>query len=84
MLWAIALAGCAAATVSLVAVLRNPLVGPELGEPLVIALLRNWLTLSYVLCGLYRVVAAAGEPLRRPDGRRGVRQFHLDAVVDDE
>ena len=64
MLWAIALAGCAAATVSLVAVLRNPLVGPELGEPLVIALLSNWLTLSYVLCGLYAW-------WRRPESRFG-------------
>ena len=63
-LWAVALAGCAAATVSLVAVLRNPLVGPELGEPLVIALLSNWLTLSYVLCGLYAW-------WRRPESRFG-------------
>ncbi|HEX2288365.1 MAG TPA: histidine kinase [Gaiellaceae bacterium] len=36
----------------------------ELGEPLVIALLSNWLTVSYVLCGL---LAWA----RRPDSRFG-------------
>jgi signal transduction histidine kinase len=63
-LWAIALAGCAAATYSFVAVLRNPAVGAELGEPLVIALLSNWLTVSYVLCGLFAW-------WRRPDSRFG-------------
>ena len=53
MLWSIAVAGCAAAAYSFVSVLNNPLVGAELGEPLVIALLGIWLTLSYILCGLY-------------------------------
>jgi signal transduction histidine kinase len=64
MLWAFALAGCAAATYSFVAALRNPAVGRDLGEPLVIALLSNWLTISYVLCGLYAW-------WRRPDSRFG-------------
>jgi signal transduction histidine kinase len=40
------------------------LVGHDLGEPLVIALLSNWLTASYVLCGLYA-------SWRRPDSRFG-------------
>ena len=40
------------------------MVAPELGEPLVIALLSNWLTLSYVLCGLYAW-------WRRPESRFG-------------
>jgi signal transduction histidine kinase len=60
----IALAGCAAAAYSFVAVLNNPLVGHHLGEPLVIALLGVWLTVSYVLCGLYAW-------WRRPDSRFG-------------
>jgi signal transduction histidine kinase len=63
-LWAIALAGCSAAAFSFVAALRNPAVGRDLGEPLVIALLSNWLTASYVLCGLYAW-------WRRPDSRFG-------------
>ena len=61
---AIALGGCAATTYSFVSALRNPAVGAELGEPLVVAFLSNWLTLSYVLCGLF-----AWE--RRPDSRFG-------------
>jgi signal transduction histidine kinase len=61
---AIAFAGCAAAAYSFVSALRNPAVHAELGEPLVIALLSNWLTVSYVLCGL---LAWA----RRPDSRFG-------------
>jgi signal transduction histidine kinase len=60
----IAFAGCAAAAYSFVSALRNPAVHAELGEPLVIALLSNWLTVSYVLCGL---LAWA----RRPDSRFG-------------
>jgi signal transduction histidine kinase len=61
----IAVAGCAAVTYSFIAALRNPAVGADLGEPLVIALLSNWLTLSYVLCGLFAW-------WRRPDSRFGV------------
>jgi signal transduction histidine kinase len=60
----IAFAGCGAAAYSFVSALRNPAVHAELGEPLVIALLSNWLTVSYVLCGL---LAWA----RRPDSRFG-------------
>ena len=51
LLYAFALAGIAAATTSFVLVLRSEAVSAELGEPLVVALLVNWITLSYVLCG---------------------------------
>ena len=61
---AVALVGCAAASYSFVAALRNPAVGADLGEPLVIALLSNWLTVSYILCGLFAW-------WRRPDSRFG-------------
>lgn len=64
MITGIALAGCAAAAYSFVSALQNSAVHAELGEPLVIALLSNWLTVSYVLCGL---LAWA----RRPDSRFG-------------
>jgi signal transduction histidine kinase len=60
----IAVAGCAAVAYSFVSALRNPAVHAELGEPLVIALLSNWLTASYVLCGLFAW-------WRRPDSRFG-------------
>jgi signal transduction histidine kinase len=60
----IALAGCAAAASSFVAALQHPSLGAELGEPLVVALLANWLTASYILCGLYAW-------WRRPDSRFG-------------
>jgi signal transduction histidine kinase len=61
----VALVGCAAATFSFVAALRNPAVGADLGEPLVVALLANWITVSYVLCGLFAW-------WRRPDSRFGI------------
>jgi signal transduction histidine kinase len=61
---AIAFAGCAAAAYSFTAALRNPAVGAHLGEPLVIAFLSNWITVSYVLCGLFAWA-------RRPDSRFG-------------
>jgi signal transduction histidine kinase len=64
MLWTFAAAGCAVAAYSFVSALRNPLVGAELGEPLVVALLSNWLTASYILCGLFAW-------WRRPDSRFG-------------
>jgi signal transduction histidine kinase len=51
-LWAVALAGLAAAASSLTFALTNEAIGGELGEPLVIAILADWITLSYVLCGL--------------------------------
>jgi signal transduction histidine kinase len=60
----IAIAGCAAAAYSFVAALQHPTLHAELGEPLVIALLSNWLTVSYVLCGLLAWT-------RRPDSRFG-------------
>jgi signal transduction histidine kinase len=63
-LWAMAVAGCAGAAYSFTSALRNPAVGVHLGEPLVIALLSNWLTASYVLCGLFAW-------WRRPDSRFG-------------
>jgi signal transduction histidine kinase len=63
-LWTIALAACAAAFFSFTSALRNPLVSTDLGEPLVVALLSNWLIVSYVLCGLFAW-------WRRPDSRFG-------------
>jgi signal transduction histidine kinase len=50
--WSIALAGCAAAAVALTLALTDEAIGPALGEPLVIALLNLWITVSYVLGGL--------------------------------
>jgi signal transduction histidine kinase len=50
--WAVALAGAAAAGTSLALALTNDSIGAELGEPLVIALLSDLITVSYVLCGL--------------------------------
>ncbi len=52
MLGLIALGGFAAAGCSLVLALTNDVIGYDLGEPLVIALLSVWVTLSYILCGL--------------------------------
>jgi signal transduction histidine kinase len=63
-LFAIAVVGCAAAAYSFVTLLRNPLVGHALGEPLVVGLLAIWLTLSYILCGLFAW-------WRRPESRFG-------------
>jgi signal transduction histidine kinase len=51
-IWAVGLAGCAAATVALALALTNEAIGPELGEPLVIALLADWITVAYVFGGL--------------------------------
>ncbi|HZM17956.1 MAG TPA: sensor histidine kinase [Gaiellaceae bacterium] len=61
---ALGLAGCAGAVYSFTSAFRNPAVGSDLGEPLVIALLSNWLTASYVLCGLFAW-------WRRPESRFG-------------
>ena len=63
--WAVALAGCAAAACSVVVVLTSDIVGGEVGEPLVLALLSAWITVSYVLCGLIAW-------LRRPTSRFGL------------
>src|SRR6266576_7171436 len=50
--WVIAIAGLAAAGTSCALALMSE-IAAELGEPLVIAMLTVWLTLSYVLCGLF-------------------------------
>ena len=52
LIWALALAGGAAAASSLAFALRSDAIGSDLGEPLVLASLSVWITLSYVLCGL--------------------------------
>jgi len=62
--WGVALAACAAAASSLALVLTSDAVGGEVGEPLVLALLSAWITVSYVLCGLIAW-------LRRPASRFG-------------
>jgi signal transduction histidine kinase len=51
-LWTIALAGCVAAGCAFVFALTSEEVRGELGEPLVIAFLGNWITVSYIFCGL--------------------------------
>ena len=48
----IAVAGAAAAGGSMGLALANDAIGRDMGEPLVIALLSVWVTLSYILCGL--------------------------------
>lgn len=66
-MWAIAgvlLAGVAAGGASLALALTSESFGRDLGEPLVIALLSVWLTVSYVFCGLLAW-------WRRPDSRFG-------------
>ncbi|MGH3013466.1 MAG: histidine kinase [Gaiellaceae bacterium] len=52
MLWALALAGVAAAASSLTFALTNDAIGGDMGEPLVLAILSVSITVSYVLCGL--------------------------------
>ncbi len=52
MLWAIALAGSAAAACAFVLAVTSDAVRGELGEPMVIAFLGNWITVSYILGGL--------------------------------
>ena len=79
---AIGLAGCAGAAYSFTSAFRNPAVGSE-GEPLVIALLSNWLTASYVLCGALRVVAAAREQVRALMVAVGFANF-ISTLVDDQ
>ena len=62
--WAVGVAACAAAASSLALVLTSDAVGGEVGEPLVLALLSAWITVSNVLCGLIAW-------LRRPASRFG-------------
>src|SRR5437764_2314304 len=64
LLSAIAIVGCTAAAGSFMLAVAGEGVGAELGEPLVIALLTAFITLSYVLCGLFAW-------RRRPAGRFG-------------
>jgi signal transduction histidine kinase len=49
---AIALVGCVGAAYVFTVAFTSESVGTDLGEPLVIALLTNWLTVSYIVCGL--------------------------------
>jgi len=64
-LWGVGLAGAFAATAALLFALANENIGSELGEPLVIAILSDWITLSYILCGLVAW-------WRRPGSRLGL------------
>jgi signal transduction histidine kinase len=50
-IWAVALAGCAAAATSFSLVLMSDDVSGSVGEPLVFAILDSWITVSYVVCG---------------------------------
>jgi signal transduction histidine kinase len=50
-LYAVALAGIAGVTTAFLLAFTSGAVHAELGEPLVVAVLLNWVTLSYVLCG---------------------------------
>ena len=64
LLWAVGLAGCGAAVFSFVAAFHSEAVSRGLGEPLLVAILVNWITVSYVVCG-----AIAWS--RRPESRLG-------------
>ena len=48
----LAFAACGVAAFSFVSALYSETVTTELGEPLVVAILVNWNTVAYVLCGL--------------------------------
>jgi signal transduction histidine kinase len=61
----LAVAACAVTAFSFVSALYSETVTTELGEPLVVAILVNWNTIAYVLCGL---VAWS----RRPGSRFGL------------
>ena len=51
-LWACAIGGVSAAVLSFVFALSNDVIEAELGEPLVVAVLVNCITVSYVVCGV--------------------------------
>jgi signal transduction histidine kinase len=51
-IWAIGLGGLGVSAVAVTLALTNNAIGPELGEPLVIALLAVWIMIAYVLGGL--------------------------------
>ncbi len=61
---AVAVAGGFVAAVALALAMTNEAIGGELGEPLVIALLADWITVAYVFGGLVAWV-------RRPTSRLG-------------
>jgi signal transduction histidine kinase len=65
LVWALALAGGSVALFSFLSAFHSETVTAELGEPLVVAILVNWNTIAYVLCGL---VAWS----RRPASRFGL------------
>src|SRR5438034_9838601 len=73
LLWAIALAGCAAGAASLIFALTNDAIGSELGEPLVIASLWSWTTVAYIFGGLFAWS-------RRPESRFGPLMLVTGAV----
>jgi hypothetical protein len=50
--WALVLGGLAAAATSFTLALLSEDVSSTLGEPLLIAALTAWITISYVVCGL--------------------------------
>ena len=50
--WGVATAGAVASAIALLFALTNESIGGELGEPLVIAVLSDWVTVSYIVCGL--------------------------------
>ncbi len=50
-IWAVVLAGCAAAGTTFSLVLMSDAVSGHVGEPLVFAILDSWITISYVVCG---------------------------------
>ena len=52
LLWAIGVAGLAAGATTLTLALTSGMAAAELGEPLVVALLTVWLTLSYIFGGM--------------------------------
>ena len=62
-LWALALVGAAASSCAFTLALTSEAVQGDLGEPLVIAFLANWITLSYVLGGLIAWSRRPCEPL---------------------
>jgi signal transduction histidine kinase len=72
-LWAIAVAGCAAGAASLVFALENDAIGTELGEPMVIAVIWSWTTLAYIFGGLFAWS-------RRPESRFGPLMVTTGAV----
>jgi hypothetical protein len=63
-IWAVALAGCAAAATSFGFVLMSDAVSGDVGEPLVIAVLSSWITRLLRSLRSGRLVAPPCEPFR--------------------